>query len=86
MQRKAAEKGIAKDKHDAAIFANYIQLPGRCGAWQNAFLYYQTLMWNVFADTVVTMREYGRRIFENLKVKEPELTEDFEEEYVSLLK
>ena len=83
MQREAAKKGIAKDKRDMAVFANYVQLPDKCRAFQNAFLYYQTIMWNVFTDGATAMRGYGQRIYGELKIKMPELTEDFEEEYNS---
>lgn len=71
MQRKAT-KGIAKDIHDAAVFANYVQLPDKCGAFQNAFLYYQAIMWNVFTDALMTMREYEQQ----LEVNMTELTDD----------
>ena len=83
MQREAAKKDISKDEHDRAVFANYVQLPYKCRAFQNAFLYYQTIMWNVFTDDVTAMRGYGQRIYGELKIKMPELTEDFEEEYNS---
>ena len=86
MQRKAAKKGITKDERDAAVFANYVQLPGKCGAFQNAFLYYQAIMWNVFTDGIDVMKGYGRKIYDKLEIKEPELTEDFEEEYNKLVK
>lgn len=79
MQRKAANKGIAKDIHDAAVFANYVQLPDKCGAFQNAFLYYQAIMWNVFTDALMTMREHKQQNHEELKVNMPELTDNFEE-------
>ena len=72
MQRKATNKGIAKDIHDAAVFANYVQLPDKCGAFQNAFLYYQAIMWNVFTDALMTMREYEQQ----LEVNMTELTDD----------
>ena len=72
MQRKATKKGIAKDTHDMAIFANYVQLPDKCGAFQNAFLYYQAIMWNVFTDAFMTMREYEQQ----LEVNMTELTDD----------
>ena len=71
MQRKAT-KGIAKDIQDMAIFANYVQLPDKCGAFQNAFLYYQAIMWNVFTDALMTMREYEQQ----LEVNMTELTDD----------
>ena len=86
MQRKAAKKGITKDERDAAVFANYVQLPGKCGAFQNAFLYYQAIMWNVFTDGIDVMKGYGRKIYDKLEIKEPELTDDFEEEYSALVK
>ena len=86
MQRKAAREGITKEEHDMAVLANYVQLPGRCGALLNAFLYYQTIMWNVFTDGINVTKGYGRRIYDELKIKEPELTDDFEEEYHNLAK
>ena len=86
MQRKAAKEGIKKEERDAAVFTNYVQLPGRCGALLNAFLYYQTIMWNVFTDGINVTKGYGRRIYDELKIKEPELTDDFEEEYHNLAK
>ena len=86
MQRKAAKEGIEKKEHDMAIFANYVQLPDKCGAFQNAFLYYQTLIWNVFTDGINVTRGYGRKIYDVLKVKELELTDDFEEEYKDFVK
>ena len=84
MQRGAAKEGITKDEHDMAVLANYVQLSDKCGAFQNAFLYYQTLIWNVFTDGINVMKGYGLRIYDALKVKEPELTDDFEEEYIRL--
>ena len=84
MQRKAAKEGIEKKEHDIAIFANYVQLPGRCDALLNAFLYYQTIMWNVFTDGAKTMKPYGQKIYVDLKITEPLLTNDFEEEYIRL--
>ena len=84
MQRKAAKRDISKDEHDAAVFANYVQLPYKCSAFQNAFLYYQTIMWNVFTDDAKTMKPYGQKIYVDLKITEPLLTNDFEEEYIRL--
>ena len=85
MQRKAAKEGIKKDEHDAAVFANYIKLPERCGAFLNAFLYYQTIMWNIFTDGVSVMKGYGRNIYDKLEIKEPKLTDDFGKEYNDLV-
>jgi predicted nucleic acid-binding Zn-ribbon protein len=84
MQRGAAKEGITKDEHDMAVFANYVQLPDKCGAFQRAFLYYQTIMWNVFTDDATTMKPYGQKIYVDLKITEPLLTNDFEEEYIRL--
>lgn len=86
MQRGAAKEGITKNEHDMAVFANYVQLPDKCCAFQNAFLYYQTIMWNIFMDGVNVMKGYGRRIYGELKIKKmPELTDDFEDEYNSTI-
>lgn len=89
MQREAAKKGIAKDKRDMAVFANYVQLPDKCRAFQNAFLYYQTIMWNIFTNSVDVIKKCRQK---SLKIKEPELTDekepeltdDFEDDYYGL--
>jgi len=86
MQRGAAKEDITKDEHDMAVFANYVRLPGRCDAILDAFLYYQAIMWNVFTDGINVTKGYGLKIYDALKVKEPELTDDFKEEYHTLTK
>lgn len=86
MQRKAAKEDITKEEHDMAVLANYVQLPGRCDALLNAFLYYQTIMWNVFTDGVEKMRKYGEKIYMGQNIAVPQLTDDFEEEYRNLVK
>ena len=60
-----------------AVFANYVQLPGKCGAFQNAFLYYQTIMWNIFTNSVDVIKKSRQK---SLKIKEPELTDEKEPE------
>ena len=86
MQRGAAKEDITKDEHDMAVFTNYVRLPGRCDAILDAFLYYQAIMWNVFTDGINVTKGYGLKIYDALKVKEPELTDDFKEEYHTLTK
>ena len=97
MQRGAAKKGIPKGEHDMAVFANYVQLPDKCRAFQNAFLYYQTIMWNIFTNSVDVIKKSRQK---SLKIKEPELadekepeladeeepelTDDFEDDYYGL--
>ena len=78
MQREFTKKAIGKDEFDRAILANYVQLPGRCGAFQNAFLYCQAILWNVFTNAEKTCLQ---KIYENLQIKAPLLSDDFEDEY-----
>ena len=85
MERKAAVNCISGNDRKAALLANYTSLPGKCDGYRKTFFYYDTLMRNFCRSKIEQLDKYNQW-YDVLEIEKPMLTDDFEEEYISLSK